>query len=154
MKKLLKSSLLDVIYQINSDPRIFTFLYTRGGGANKKKTNDILRFSRRHDLFCSLFEDTFSTKSGKKNKKEQKEQKRSKEIRNHNLFCSFSRTRFYQIRHKNIDFEGVLIKAKKTKDILRFSGGIIRVVATTPEKTHNQKFLTFETIFNRFFVQF
>ena len=30
----------------------------------------------------------------------------------------------------------------------------IRVVATTPEKTHNQKFLTFETIFNRFFVQF
>ena len=31
---------------------------------------------------------------------------------------------------------------------------IIRVVATTPEKTHNQKFLTFETIFNRFFVQF
>ena len=31
---------------------------------------------------------------------------------------------------------------------------VIRVVATTPEKTHNQKFLTFETIFNRFFVQF
>ena len=31
---------------------------------------------------------------------------------------------------------------------------IIKVVATTPEKTHNQKFLTFETIFNRFFVQF
>ena len=31
---------------------------------------------------------------------------------------------------------------------------MIRVVATTPEKTHNQKFLTFETILNRFFVQF
>ena len=30
----------------------------------------------------------------------------------------------------------------------------IRVVATTPEKTHNQKFLTFETILNRFLVQF
>ena len=32
--------------------------------------------------------------------------------------------------------------------------GLIRVVATTPEKTHNQKFLTFETILNRFLVQF
>ena len=31
---------------------------------------------------------------------------------------------------------------------------VIRVVATTPEKTHNQKFLTFETILNRFLVQF
>ena len=31
---------------------------------------------------------------------------------------------------------------------------LIRVVATTPEKTHNQKFLTFETILNRFLVQF
>ena len=30
----------------------------------------------------------------------------------------------------------------------------VRVVATTPEKTHNQIFLTFEAIFNRFFVQF
>ena len=30
----------------------------------------------------------------------------------------------------------------------------IRVVATTPEKTHNQKFLNFETILNRFLVQF
>ena len=29
----------------------------------------------------------------------------------------------------------------------------IRVVATTPEKTHNQKFLTFETILNRFLVK-
>ena len=28
------------------------------------------------------------------------------------------------------------------------------MVATTPEKTHNQKFLTFETILNRFLVQF
>ena len=28
-----------------------------------------------------------------------------------------------------------------------------RVVATTPEKTHNQKFLTFETILNRFLVK-
>ena len=32
--------------------------------------------------------------------------------------------------------------------------GFIRVVATTPEKTHIQKFLTFETILNRFLVQF
>ena len=39
-----------------------------------------------------------------------------------------------------------------TGEILRVV--CIRVVATTPEKTHNQKFLTFETIFNRFFVQF
>ena len=30
----------------------------------------------------------------------------------------------------------------------------IRMVATTPEKTHNQKFLTFGTILNRFLVQF
>ena len=30
----------------------------------------------------------------------------------------------------------------------------IRVVATTPEKTHNQKFLNFETILNRFLVLF
>ena len=31
---------------------------------------------------------------------------------------------------------------------------LIRVVATIPEKTHNQKFLNFETILNRFLVQF
>ena len=30
----------------------------------------------------------------------------------------------------------------------------IRVVATTAETTHNQKFLNFETILNRFLVQF
>ena len=38
--------------------------------------------------------------------------------------------------------------------VLTYDTRGIRVVATTPEKTHNQKFLTFETIFNRFFVQF
>ena len=31
---------------------------------------------------------------------------------------------------------------------------LIRVVATTPEKTHNQTFLTLKTILNRFLVQF
>ena len=31
---------------------------------------------------------------------------------------------------------------------------IFRVLATTPAKTHNQTFLTFETILNRFLVQF
>ena len=46
-------------------------------------------------------------------------------------------------------------KLNRVKNSIRCPPGIIiRVVATTPEKTHNQKFLTFETIFNRFFVQF
>ena len=45
------------------------------GGPKTKKAKDILRFSRRHDLFCSLFEDSFSTKSGKRIKKNKKDQK-------------------------------------------------------------------------------
>ena len=53
-----------------------------GGGPTTKKTKNILRFSRRHDLFCSffcsLFEDILLTKSGKKNKKDQKRSKNTK----------------------------------------------------------------------------
>ena len=44
------------------------------------------------------------------------------------------------------------LQCPKMKKIQR--GNLVRVVATTPEKTHNQKFLTFETILNRFLVQF
>ena len=73
-----------------------------GGGPTSKKTKDILQFSRRHDLFCSLFEDILSIKSGKNNKKDQNEiscaiqggptTKNTKDIlqisRRHDLFCS------------------------------------------------------------------
>ena len=41
-------------------------------------------------LFCSLFENIFSTKSGKRNKKEQN----IKKDKNHDLFCSFLGTHF------------------------------------------------------------
>ena len=63
------------------------------GGPTTKKTKDILRFSRRHDLFfvlfCSLFEDILLTKSGKTTKMNKKDQEK-----NHDLFCSFLRTHF------------------------------------------------------------
>ena len=51
-------------------------------------------------LFCSLFEDILSTKSGKNNKKEQKISKKIKKNINHDLFCSFLGQIFDQIGHK------------------------------------------------------
>ena len=48
-----------------------------GGGPTTKKTKDILRFSRRHDLFCSFL---FSIWGHFVNEIRQKQQKRTKKI--------------------------------------------------------------------------
>ena len=107
-----------------------------GGGPTTKKTKDILRFSRRHDHFCSLFEDILLTKSGKNNKKEQKRSIKIKKDQNHDLFCPFLRTHFDQIGHKNVDFERVLKKNKKEQKRQRtswvFPGGMIFFVVGPP----------------------
>ena len=87
-------------------------------------------------LFCSLFEDILLTKSGKNNKKEQKRSKKIKKDKNHDLFCSFLRTHFDQIGHKNVDFERVLKKNKKEQKRQRtswvFPGGMIFFVVGPP----------------------
>ena len=87
-------------------------------------------------LFCSLFEDILLTKSGKNNKKEQKRSNKIKKDKNHDLFCSFLRTHFDQIGHKNVDFERVLKKNKKEQKRQRtswvFPGGMIFFVVGPP----------------------
>ena len=87
-------------------------------------------------LFCSLFEDILLTKSGKNNKKEQKRSKKIIKDKNHDLFCSFLRTHFDQIGHKNVDFERVLKKNKKEQKRQGtswvFPGGMIFFVVGPP----------------------
>ena len=87
------------------------------------------------------------------------------------LTCARARTcaqhresKSFSLEHtKPIFNENKILAIKKSTSIPHFYGDTksievlhpdIRVVATTPEKTHNQKFLTFETILNRFLVQF
>ena len=88
-----------------------------GGGAQQQKRQrtscDFAGGMIFSVLFCSLFEDILLTKSGKNNKKEQKRSKKIKKDKNHDFFCSFLRTHFDQIGHKNVDFERVLKKNKK-----------------------------------------
>ena len=64
----------------------------------------------------------------------------------------YSLTRFSGVQEvKQLPYSVKQMLAREVRHgWLRF----IRVVATTPEKTHYQKFLTFETILNRLLVQF
>ena len=48
------------------------------------------------------------------------------------IFVLFWGHIFDQIRHKNVDFEGVLKRNKKTKDISSFPGGMIFFVVEPP----------------------
>ena len=66
---------------------------------------------------------------------------------------------FATTTHSNMrPFSHSASESAGNKQVIKLGGPFrihkIRVVATTPEKTHNQKFLTFETILNRFLVQF
>ena len=84
-------------------------------------------------LFCSLFEDILSTKSGKNIKKEQKRSKKTKIMI---FFVLFRGHIFDQIGHKKVDFERVLKKNKKGQKRQRtswvFPGGMIFFVVGPP----------------------
>ena len=123
---------------IVSSPRL-CFMYWGGGVQQQKRQRTSCDFAGGmifFVLFCSLFEDILLTKSGKNNKKEQKRSKKIKKDKNHDLFCSFLRTHFDQIGHKNVDFERVLKKNKKEQKRQRtswvFPGGMIFFVVGPP----------------------